>query len=55
MQGLVFVPGMWKYWIFDDSAGSRVRTGTYGQNTGAMTEYVFYVKKKDYERAMRLM
>jgi hypothetical protein len=34
------------------SAGSRVRTGTYGQNTDTMTEYIVYVKKVDYERAM---
>jgi len=33
------------------SSGSRVRTGTYGQDTGAMTEYIIYVKKVDYERA----
>lgn len=33
------------------SAGSRVRTGTYGQNTGALTEYIIYVKKTEYERA----
>lgn len=39
----------------DFSAGSRVRTGTYGQNTGAMTEYVFYVRKTDYERAEYLL
>lgn len=37
------------------SAGSRVRTGTYGQNTDAMTEYIFYVKKMDYERAIYLI
>jgi methyl coenzyme M reductase subunit D len=34
------------------SAGGRVRTGTYGQNTDTMTEYIIYVKKVDYERAM---
>ena len=33
------------------SDGSRVRTGTYGQNTETMTEYIIYVKKTDYERA----
>ena len=37
------------------SAGSRVRTGTYGQNTEAMTEYVIYVKKNDYESARYLI
>lgn len=33
------------------SVGSRARTGTYGQNTAAMIEYIIYVKKADYERA----
>ncbi len=37
------------------SAGSRVRTGTYGQNTDAMTEYIIYVKKADYENAMKII
>ena len=37
------------------SSGSRVRTGTYGQNTEAMTEYIFYVKKVDYERAEKCL
>lgn len=37
------------------SAGNRVRTGTYGQNTDAMTEYIFYVKKVNYERAIYLI
>lgn len=37
------------------SAGSRVRTGTYGQNTDAMIEYIIYVKKADYERASHLL
>ncbi len=37
------------------AAGSRVRTGTYGQNTDAMTEYIFYVKKVDYERAEKCL
>ena len=35
------------------SAGSRGRTGTYGQDTGAMIEYSIYVKKTDYERAAK--
>ena len=35
------------------SAGSRVRTGSYGQNTEAMIEYSIYVKKTDYERAVK--
>ena len=37
------------------SAGSRSRTGTYGQNTELMTEYISYVKKADYERALYLV
>ncbi len=37
------------------SAGSRNRTGTYGQNTESMIEYIIYVKKVDYERALRLL
>lgn len=37
------------------SAGSRSRTGTYGQSTGAMTEYIIYVKKADYERATKVI
>ena len=34
------------------SSGSRVRTGTYGQNTEVMIEYIIYVKRVDYERAL---
>ena len=37
------------------SAGSRSRTGTYGQNTEGMIEYIIYVKKADYERASHLL
>lgn len=37
------------------SSGSRGRTGTYGQNTEAMTEYIIYVKKADYENAMKII
>ena len=37
------------------SAGSRGRTGTYGQNMDAMTEYIIYVKKADYENALNLI
>ena len=37
------------------SAGSRVRTGTYGQNTDMMIEYVIYVKRADYEKAEYLI
>ena len=35
------------------ASGSRSRTGTYGQNTEAMIEYSIYVKKTDYERAVK--
>ena len=37
------------------AAGSRSHTGTYGQNTDAMTEYIIYVKRADYERAVYLL
>ncbi len=37
------------------SAGTRARTGTYGQDTGAMIEYIIYVKRTDYERALYLI
>jgi len=37
------------------SAGSRSRTATYGQNTNAMIEYIIYVKKADYEKALYLI
>ena len=37
------------------AAGMRVRTGTYGQNTDAMTEYIIYVKKADYEKAAMII
>lgn len=37
------------------SAGSRSRSGTYGQNTGDMIEYSIYVKKADYERALYVL
>lgn len=37
------------------SAGNRVRTGTYGQNTEVMIEYIIYVKRADYERALELI
>ena len=35
--------------------GSRSRQGTFGINTDAAYEYVFYVKKKDYEKALHLI
>ena len=37
------------------STGNRSRTGTYGQNTDAMTEYIVYVKKADYDRATKVI
>lgn len=37
------------------SAGSRSCTGTYGQNTDAITEYIIYVKRADYEKATYLL
>lgn len=37
------------------AAGSRARTGTFGQDTGAMYEYKIYVHKNDYEEAVHLI
>ena len=37
------------------SGGSWGRTCTYGQNTDAMIEYIIYVKKSDYERALKVV
>ncbi|MBQ8798439.1 MAG: hypothetical protein IJZ55_02610 [Lachnospiraceae bacterium] len=37
------------------SSGSRVRTGTYGQNTEVMIEYIIYVKRAEYDRALCLI
>lgn len=37
------------------AAGTRTRTGTFGQNQTAMKEYVIYVKKADYEQAVSLI
>lgn len=37
------------------SAGSRGRTGTYGQNTEGMIEYIIYVKRAEYDRALELI
>lgn len=37
------------------AAGTRSRTGTFGQNQDSMKEYVIYVKKKDYEQAISLI
>lgn len=33
------------------SAGSRGRTGTYGQKTEGMIEYIIYVKRAEYDRS----
>ncbi len=33
------------------AAGTRARTGTFGQSQENMNEYVIYVKKVDYEKA----
>ncbi|WP_333646910.1 hypothetical protein [Lacrimispora sp.] len=33
------------------SAGSRARTGTFGENLQLAYEYIIYVKKIDYEKA----
>lgn len=40
---------------YDMNEQARVRTGSYGQNTDAMIEYIIYVKKADYERAGKLI
>lgn len=37
------------------SAGARGRTGTFGQNHDTMLEYMIYVKKDDYEKALHLI
>lgn len=37
------------------SAGSRARTGTFGENMDVMYEYIIYVKKQDYEQAYHLI
>ena len=37
------------------SSGTRGRSGTFGLRTDAMYEYVIYVKKEDYGRAIHLV
>ena len=37
------------------SAGSRGRTGSYGQKTEGMIEYIIYVKRAEYDRALELI
>ena len=37
------------------SAGSRARTGTYGNDLTKMYEYIIYVNKKDFEKASFLI
>lgn len=37
------------------AAGTRAYTGTHGQNTDTMYEYIIYVHKSDYEKAMHLI
>ena len=37
------------------AAGSRARTGTFGQDTSTMYEYKIYVHKNDYEEAVHLI
>ena len=36
-------------------AGSRARTGSFGENPGLMYEYIFYVHKDDSEKARRIV
>ena len=36
-------------------AGGRGRVGTVGQRPDTTLEYIFYVKKSDYEKALRLI
>ena len=37
------------------SAGTRGRSGTFGLRTDAMYEYILFVKKDDYDRALHLV
>lgn len=37
------------------SAGTRARTGTFGENLDLAYEYIIYVKKQDYEEASYLI
>jgi len=36
-------------------AGSRARTGSFGENPGLMYEYIFYVHKDDIEKARHIV
>lgn len=37
------------------AAGTRSRTGTFGQDLNTMYEYAIYVKKQDHDRALHLI
>lgn len=37
------------------SAGSRCRTGSFGENPAMAYEYIIYVKKKDYAKALNIL
>ena len=37
------------------AAGTRARTGTFGENPGLAYEYIIYVKKDDYEKASHVI
>lgn len=37
------------------AAGARSRTGTFGQSQDTMYEYIIYVHKNDYEKALHLI
>ncbi len=37
------------------SAASRARTGTFGENLELSYEYIIYVQKQDYEKALHLI
>ncbi len=37
------------------SSGTRARTGTFGENLETSYEYIFYVKKEDYEQARHIL
>lgn len=37
------------------ASGERGRTGTYGQNSENMYEYIIYVRKADFEKAMNVV
>ena len=37
------------------NAGSRARTGSFGENPGLMYEYIFYVHKDDIEKSRQIV